>query len=90
MSLISKRTKGKAGLKAVKAAAKRPRLLLTGTKFAVPAAKAAYALGLIEPPKPKRTAPRIAAGAVLGAGAVYLLDPEQGKQHRRRVAQLVT
>jgi hypothetical protein len=127
MAVISKTTKSKAGLKAVKAAAKRPQLLLNGTKIAVPAAKgglkaskpllgrkarqradqldrasrtlgealsvyaprAAYDLGLAEPPKPKRTAPRVAAGVIIGASAMYFLEPGHGKEHREKVAQLV-
>lgn len=127
MSVISKKTKSKAGLKAATAAAKRPQVLLTGTKLAVPAGKAglkaskpllkrrarqsvdqldkasrtlgealavhapqaAYDLGLAEPPKPKRTAPRLVAGVVIGAGAMYFLEPGQGKERREKVAQLV-
>ncbi|MGH2931185.1 MAG: hypothetical protein ACRDL8_23475, partial [Solirubrobacteraceae bacterium] len=48
--------------------------------------QAAQTLGLVEAPKPKekRTAPRVATGVVIGAGAVYLLEPE----HRRRVLRL--
>jgi len=52
--------------------------------------EAAVNLGLIEAPKRKRTAPKVAAGAVLGAGAMYFLEPEHGKQHREKVAQLVS
>jgi hypothetical protein len=51
---------------------------------------AAVNLGLIEPPKRKRTAPKVAAGAVLGASAMYFLEPEHGKEHREKVAQLVS
>jgi hypothetical protein len=128
MSVISPKTKGKAGVKAAKAAAKRPQLLWAGTRIAMPAGKAglkaskplvkrrarrrverldqasrrlgealsvyapraAYDLGLAEPPKPTRTAPRVAAGVVLGAGAMYFLEPEHGKKHREKVAQLVS
>jgi hypothetical protein len=128
MSVISPKTKGKAGVKAVKAAAKRPQLLWAGTRIAMPAGKAglkaskplvkrrarrrverldqasrrlgealsvyapraAYDLGLADPPKPKRTTPRVAAGAVLGAGAMYFLEPGEGKKHREKVAQLVS
>lgn len=128
MALISRTTKTKAGLKAAKGAAKRPQLLITGTKVAVPAGKAglkaskpllkrrarqrvdqldrasrtlgtalavyapraAYELGLARPPRPKRTTPRIAAGIVIGASAMYFLEPGHGKEHRDRVAQLVT
>jgi hypothetical protein len=52
--------------------------------------QAAYELGLVEPPKPKRTAPRVAAGIVIGASAVYFLEPEHGREHREKVAQLVS
>ena len=52
--------------------------------------QAAANLGLIEPAKPKRTAPRLAAGAVLGASAVYFLEPEHGKEHREKVLQMVS
>ena len=52
--------------------------------------QAARELGLVEAPKPKRTAPRLAAGVVLGASAVYFLEPEHGKEHREKVAQLVS
>ena len=51
---------------------------------------AAYELGLAEPPKPKRTAPRVAAGIVIGASAVYFLEPEHGREHREKVTQLVS
>jgi hypothetical protein len=51
--------------------------------------QAAYELGLAEPPKPKRTAPRVAAGMVIGAGAMYFLEPEQGRKHRQKVIELV-
>lgn len=51
--------------------------------------EAAYELGLAEPPRPKRTAPRVAAGIVIGAGAMYLLEPEHGREHRQKLAQLV-
>ena len=30
--------------------------------------------GLIEKPKPKRTAPRVLVGVVIGAGAMYVLS----------------
>jgi gas vesicle protein len=32
----------------------------------------------------------VAAGVVLGASAVYFLQPEHGKERRERVAQLVS
>jgi hypothetical protein len=51
--------------------------------------QAAQELGLVEPPKPKRTAPRVMAGVVIGASAMYFLEPEHGKEHREKVAELV-
>jgi hypothetical protein len=54
------------------------------------APRTAYELGLAEPPKSKRTAPRVAAGVVIGASAVYFLEPEHGREHREKVAQLVS
>lgn len=35
---------------------------------------AAQELGLVDAPKPKRTAPRVAVGVVIGAGAVLLVE----------------
>jgi hypothetical protein len=60
-----------------------------GEVLAVYGPQAAYELGLAEPPKPKRTAPRVAAGVIIGASAVYFLEPEHGREHRKKVAQLV-
>jgi uncharacterized Zn-binding protein involved in type VI secretion len=52
---------------------------------------AARQLGLLEPPpKPKRTAPRVAVGVVIGGVAVYFLDPDLGPERRKRVAGLVS
>lgn len=51
----------------------------------------AYQLGLAEePPKPKRIAPRVAAGVLVGAGAMYFLEPETGQEHRQKVLELVS
>jgi hypothetical protein len=61
-----------------------------GEALAVYGPQAAYELGLVEPPKPKRTAPRVAAGILIGAGAVYFLEPGAGREHREKVAQLVS
>jgi hypothetical protein len=47
-------------------------------------------LGLVEqPPKAKRTAPLVAAGAAVGASAVYFLEPGSGRQHRQRLQKLI-
>ena len=85
----------KAGLKVGKPILKRrTRRRVDEAADAVVLALASYApravrqLGL-EPPKRKHTAPRFLAGAVLGAAAVYLLEPESGAQHRARLAKLV-
>ena len=94
------RPAGKAGLKASKPLLKRrarqrveqlDRASRTlGEALAVYAPRVAYDLGLAEPPKPKRTAPRVAAGVAIGASAMYLLEPGHGKEHRDKVAQLVS
>lgn len=60
-----------------------------GRELVVYGPQAAQELGLVEAPKPKRTAPRVAAGVVIGAGAVYFLEPEHGREHREKVTQLV-
>lgn len=46
-------------------------------------------LGLVEPPKPPRTAPKVMLGAALGGGAVWLLAPGSGSEHRKQLARLV-
>jgi hypothetical protein len=57
--------------------------------LAVYAAQVAYALGLAEPPKSKRTGRRLAAGVVVGAAAVYFLEPKHGREHREQLSRLV-
>jgi hypothetical protein len=54
------------------------------------APQVAQQLGLAEPPKQKRTAPRVAAGVVIGASAVYFLEPQGGAERRRQVQRLVS
>jgi hypothetical protein len=61
-----------------------------GEVLTVYAPKLAYDLGLAKPPRPKRTAPPVAAGVVIGASAMYFLDPGCGKEHRQKVAQLLS
>jgi hypothetical protein len=51
--------------------------------------QAAQELGLVSAPKPKRTVPRVAAGVVIGAGAVYFLEPQHGAQRREKALSLV-
>jgi hypothetical protein len=50
---------------------------------------AAQELGLIERPKPRRTGRVLVAGIVIGAAAVYFLEPEHGGEHRRRVQEML-
>jgi len=45
-----------------------------GETLAVRAPQAAYELGLAEPPKPKRTVPRVAIGVAIGAVAMYFIE----------------
>lgn len=58
--------------------------------FAIYGPMLARELGVVEQPKPKRTAPRVAAGFMIGAGTVYFLEPEHGPEHREKVRQLVS
>jgi hypothetical protein len=51
--------------------------------------QAAQELGLVSAPKPKRTAPAVAAGVVIGAGAAYFLEPEHGAERREKVLRRV-
>jgi hypothetical protein len=90
---------GRVGLKATKPLLKRrarrradqleKAAHTVGEALAVYGPRAAFELGLAQPPKPKRTAPRVAAGVVIGASAVYFLEPEHGREHCEKVAQLV-
>jgi hypothetical protein len=52
--------------------------------------QAAQELGLVEAPPTKRIAPRVAAGVVIGASAVYFLEPGVGRQHRQQVLRFVS
>ena len=38
-------------------------------------------LGAVEPPRQKRTAPRVASGVVIGATAMYVLRPKLPQSH---------
>ena len=63
---------------------------MVGEVLLVKAPDAAQELGLIQRPAPKRTIPRVAVGVLIGAGAMYLLEPgSHGKEHRKKVAALV-
>ncbi len=62
-----------------------------GEILLVEAPEAAYELGLVERRAAKRTAPRVAVGLVIGAGAMYLLEPgAPGKAHRDKMLALVS
>ncbi len=50
---------------------------------------AAEALGLTEPPKRRRTGPPVGVGILIGAGAMYLLEPEKGQARRQKVKGLI-
>lgn len=49
----------------------------TGALVATYGPPAVQALGLVEPPKRKRTLPRVAVGIVIGAGAMYFFGPQR-------------
>ena len=59
-----------------------------GETVLVGSALLAPALGLVEQPKPKPTAPLVAAGVVIGASAVYFLEPERGRERREKLRKL--
>jgi hypothetical protein len=62
-----------------------------GETIAIYGPEAAQLLGWVEPPKPKRTAPRVLVGIVIGATAMFLLEPgASGKERRAKVLALVS
>ena len=87
---------GKAGKPVAKRRARRSGRQLgetartVGETLAVYGPQAAYVFGLVDRPKPKRTAPRVAVGILLGAGAMYFLEPDHGRERRQKVAELVS
>jgi len=64
-------------------------LAATGELLATYGPQAAQELGLVEAPKPKRTAPRFVAGVAVGAGVVYFFEPERGRVRREKLLELV-
>jgi hypothetical protein len=61
-----------------------------GEALAVYAPQAAYEMGLADPPKPRRAVPRVAVGVLVGAGAMYLLEPGgHGREHRKQLANVI-
>jgi hypothetical protein len=62
---------------------------VVGAMMAAYGPLAARQLGWAEAPRAKRTAPRVVAGAVIGAGAVYFLEPKCGPERREQVLRLI-
>lgn len=92
MAVISTTTKVRFGLKLARRAARHPRALMLGVRMAMKAAGPMARVGLFMFRVSRRghTAPRLAAGAALGAGAAYFLAPDStGREHRRRALELV-
>ena len=62
-----------------------------GETIAIYGPEAAQLFGWVEPPKPKRTAPRVLVGIAIGATAMFLLEPgASGKERRAKVLSLVS
>jgi hypothetical protein len=62
-----------------------------GETIATYGPEAAQLFGWVEPPKRKRTAPRVLVGVVIGAAAMFLLEPSAaGKERRAKVRELVS
>ena len=57
-----------------------------GETIATYGPEAAQLFGWVEPPKRKRTAPRVLVGVVIGAATMFLLEPSAaGKERRAKV-----
>ena len=88
-------TAGKAAVAAGKPILKRrTRKRVNEATDAAVLALASYAPGAIRhlglrAPKRKRTAPRVLAGVVIGATAMYLFEPGHGAEHRERLLKLI-
>jgi phage tail tape-measure protein len=82
MSVLSTKTKARIGVKTAKQAAKHPRLAVRGARGATPVVRGAV--------KMRAQAPRVAGGVVVGALAMYFLDPASGDGRRRKVLELIT
>jgi hypothetical protein len=50
---------------------------------------AGQALGLIERPRSRRAVPRVLAGALVGAGMAFLLDPDLAREPRRKLVRVL-
>jgi hypothetical protein len=62
-----------------------------GETIAIYGPEAAQFFGWVEPPKRKRTSPRVLVGIVIGATAVYMLEPSgAGKERRAKARALVS
>jgi hypothetical protein len=79
MSVISKRTKGRSGISRQRIDELDQASRTVGAAL-VSATWVAYDFGLADPLKPKRRAPRVAAGVVIGASAMYGRSPTMSVQ----------
>jgi hypothetical protein len=62
-----------------------------GETIAVYGPEAAQLMGWAEPPKPKRGAPRVLVGILIGATAMFFLEPgAAGKERRQKALSLVS
>lgn len=62
-----------------------------GETISIYGPEASQLFGWVEQPKPKRTAPRVLVGIVIGATAMYLLEPgDPGKERRAKLLGLVS
>jgi hypothetical protein len=87
----------KGGLRLVKRAAKRKAsqriedvaktARTLGETIAIYGPEAAQLFGWVEPPKPKRTAPRVLVGVIIGAAAMFMLEPSAAGKERRAKAR---
>lgn len=59
-----------------------------GELLTVQAPQVAYELGLAEPPKPKRTAPRLGIGIAIGAAGMYFLGTPGGRAQLQKLTGL--
>jgi hypothetical protein len=88
--MFSTKTKVRVGGKVAKQAAKHPKLAMRGARAASPVVKhAAKSTARAQGRKARRTVPRVAVGALVGAAAMYFLDPANGGKRRRKVAGLL-
>jgi hypothetical protein len=63
----------------------REALRTAGALVATYGPPVAIEFGLIDVPKRKRTGPRVAVGVLIGATAMYFLDPTHGSERRQKL-----